>query len=260
MITLAVACLLSFAAFTPANAVTLTSEEQQLFGLMKNSSGQHRPSLTVNGILTQVARQRAADLANRDYFAHVNPDGHGPNFLVRAAGYKLPTWWGTDPEANYIESIAAGYTSPGSTWDAWMESDPHRTHLLAEESFYSNQTCVGIGHYYSAGTTYKHYWVILSAPPAPKPKVVITSPTQSAQLASDAVQIVGRGLNLPRTSKIQVAIGDGAYVTVPGRGQWSGVVSGLQNGTNVLHVRSRNNGTTIAKASLSVEVIPPVAP
>jgi len=86
-----------------------TNEERLIASLMWNTSAQGRPYLSCDPILTQVARARAYDMANRGYFDHVNPDGIGPNYLVEQAGYRLPDWWGDHPSANYIEYIAAGY-------------------------------------------------------------------------------------------------------------------------------------------------------
>ena len=143
----------------------LSSEEALIADYMVNDPNQGRPSMQLDPILSRVARERAADLAARNYFAHTNPDGYAANALVRQAGYVLPTWWGTGLTDNYIESIAAGRSSAADTWADWMASPPHRTHILATDAFYQNQTSYGVGYAYSADSTYHHYWVILTAPP-----------------------------------------------------------------------------------------------
>ncbi len=143
----------------------LSSEEALIADYMVNDPGQKRPSMQLDPILARVARERAADLAARNYFAHTNPDGFAANALVRDAGYVLPAWWGTGATDNFIESIAAGRSTAAETWADWMASTGHRTHILAIDSFYQNQTSYGVGYAYSAGSTYKHYWVILTAPP-----------------------------------------------------------------------------------------------
>jgi hypothetical protein len=153
---------------TAGIAVTLTPEELALARRMSGTNGQHRSHsrLSIDPVLTAVARARAADMARRRYFSHVNPDGNGPDHLMRAAGYPLPAFWGTDRTRNSVESIAAGYNSADEVWDAWMHSQSHRSHLLAAQPFFRNQTKVGIGYYYDESSPYRRYWVILTAPPA----------------------------------------------------------------------------------------------
>ena len=72
-----------------ASACNATAEEKAAANLFLNDVRQSRPSLVCSPLLADVARQRAADMANRGYFDHVNPDGVGPNSLMRSAGYPL---------------------------------------------------------------------------------------------------------------------------------------------------------------------------
>src|SRR4051812_17752181 len=64
--------------------------ERQLGDLLTHDHGQTRTKLVWNPILARVARERAWDMARRNYFSHVNPDGLGANTLVERAGYVLP--------------------------------------------------------------------------------------------------------------------------------------------------------------------------
>lgn len=143
----------------------LNSEEAAVAQLAINDPGQQRPTMACHPILAQVARDKARDMAVRDYFDHTDPDGFGPNYLVRMAGYTLPNWYNNADDGNNIESIAAGYTSPEEVWAGWLSSGGHRAHVLAEASFWQEQTNHGIGYYYDASSTYQHYWVFISAPP-----------------------------------------------------------------------------------------------
>jgi hypothetical protein len=140
-------------------------QEQQLAALMASDPGQQRPSLTFHPILAQVARERAQDMVDRRYFSHTNPDGFGPNYLVRQAGYVLPSFYGTARDANNVESIAAGKSSASMTWAQWMDSDDHKRHLLGTVSFFAEQIEYGIG--YACGGPYGHYWVVITAKPGP---------------------------------------------------------------------------------------------
>jgi uncharacterized protein YkwD len=160
---LAVAALTWLGAPTPASGANVN--EQAIFDKMRTTSGQRRPFLVLDPLLEQVARAKAADLANRDYFDHTNPDGHGPNWLVEQAGYPLPAHYDHSPDGNNIESLAAGYASADDTWQSWMDSGGHRQHLLATHPFYAEQTHVGIGYVNRPGSRYTHYWVVLTAPP-----------------------------------------------------------------------------------------------
>ncbi len=143
----------------------LNPQEQEIASFAINHPDQGRPFMICDPTLAQVARERALDMGTRNYFSHTNPDGYGPNYLVRQAGYALPTWYGTANDANNIESIAAGYTTASATWAGWLNSAGHRTHVLAEDTFWADQTNYGIGYAYVANSTYKHYWVFISAPP-----------------------------------------------------------------------------------------------
>ena len=150
-----------------ARAVPLGPEEQEVADFLTGDRGQqrNRNRMTLDPVLTEVARAHAADMARRHYFSHTNPDGNGPNFLARAAGYELPSSWGKSRAENFIESIGAGYATPAAAWDGWMHSQSHRTHLLAQSSFYRDQTNFGVGFYSDPASPFVRYWVIITAPP-----------------------------------------------------------------------------------------------
>ena len=148
-----------------ANGCSLSNDELIIANLLSTQPGQARPYLTCDPILTYVARARALDMGTRNYFNHTNLEGIGPNYLINQAGYRLPTWWGNHPSSNYVESIAAGtYMTPQDSWNAWMGSPGHRTHLLAENPFYSDQVAYGIGVVEVPGSYYGKYYVVLTAP------------------------------------------------------------------------------------------------
>ena len=143
----------------------LNPQEWEIANLAINHPSQGRPFMNCDPTLAQVARERALDMGTRNYFSHTNPDGFGPNYLVRQAGYALSSWYNTANDANNIESIAAGYTTVAAAWNGWLNSSGHRAHVLAETSFWAKQTSYGIGYAYVPNSTYRHYWVFISAPP-----------------------------------------------------------------------------------------------
>lgn len=156
-----------------AHAVTLSPQELALACQLVRDHGQQRSrsQMQLDPVLTAVARSRAQDMATRRYFSHVTPDGYGPNQITRAAGYCLPSSWGTGRSDNYVESIGAGYRTAEDAWQAWMSSRCHKTHLLAAQSFYRSQTRFGIGYYFDPASPYRRYWVVITAPPAQEPSV-----------------------------------------------------------------------------------------
>jgi uncharacterized protein YkwD len=152
-----------------AQGCQLSPEEAAVAQLMADHPEQKRAQTVCHPVLAQVARARAADMAQRRYFGHVNPDGYGPNYLVTQAGYDLPGWYASAHDANNIESIGAGYTSAQSVWEAWLSSSGHRRHVLAAENgepvaFYADQEAYGIGFWHEPGSEYGRYWVFISAP------------------------------------------------------------------------------------------------
>ena len=170
-----------------AAAWELNAEEQQLAARLTGDPGQRRDRARMHAdpILTAVARARAEDMAKRRYFSHVNPDGIGPNWLVRSAGYTLPPSW-AGRSSNFIESIGAGYATAEAAWEGWMNSPSHRTHLLASSSFYRDQVNFGIGSYSDPSSPFRRYWVIITAPPASRGETAYAS-RRSAKPARVAV-------------------------------------------------------------------------
>ena len=67
-----------------------------------------RSALAWNDALAKVAQAKAEDMANRDYFSHVDLDGYGVNYFMYKAGYEIPASWYSDKSSNYFENIAAG--------------------------------------------------------------------------------------------------------------------------------------------------------
>ena len=249
------------------HALVLTAEEQQLANLLTTASGQTRNKAAMHpdDRLIAVARARAADMARRHYVSHVNPDGIGPNYLVRQTGYMLPAWWPTDKAANYIESLGVGYTSASETWSALMASSQHRSHLLAQDSFYRDQTSYGIGHYYDASSPYRHYWVIITAPPSDVPTLTMAAPASGVKVTTASVLARGSVSGAEVYAHLQYRLdtpgAQGVWTELPlpaGKsiGAWSVTVSGLQPGVNTIRVRTLNDsGGTAKEIARSVKLV-----
>ena len=107
-------------------AYVLSSQEALIADYMVHDANQMRPSMQLDPILARVARERAEDMAARNYFDHTNPDGYAANALVQQAGYVLPGWWGTGAATNYIESLAAGRATAAASWACTARSHSRR--------------------------------------------------------------------------------------------------------------------------------------
>jgi hypothetical protein len=167
------------AAPVDARAHRLNTDEIKLYDLFSSNSLQKRGKTSLDPILCIVARERASNMARQGYFAHVNPDGFGANFLVRRAGFLLPSHYDGSKSGNNIESLAMTTGDARQAYSLWMNSSGHRGHMLGELDFYKQQTSIGVGVYRSPQSPYYKYYVLLSAPknlsPRP-PQRILKSP------------------------------------------------------------------------------------
>ena len=114
-----------------------------------------KDNLLWNEKLAKAAADKAADMAQRDYFAHVDPDGCGMNYHISQAGYELPEKWIFPKSNNYFESIyyEYGYAEAGEGIraikslinDRGTNPPGHRNHLLGIEDFWVDCKDCGIG-------------------------------------------------------------------------------------------------------------------
>lgn len=88
----------------------------------RQANGQ--PVLTLNSALSDAARRKAANMFEKNYWAHFAPDGTSPWSFIKAAGYSY---------AYAGENLAKGFTSSQDTVTAWMNSPSHRENLLSSK-------------------------------------------------------------------------------------------------------------------------------
>lgn len=164
-IALGIVAMIAMISPATAQIQRLSSDETILFKRIAANSGQQRDTVAPDPILCIVARQRAADMAKRNYFSHTNPDGQGVNFLVRRAGYVLPSYYDLSRSGNNLESIGMSTGSSQEMVSLWLKSSGHRVHVLGELAFYQQQSSVGVGVFRSPKAPHYKYYVFLSAPP-----------------------------------------------------------------------------------------------
>jgi len=78
-------------------------------------------ALELNPQLTAAAQAKANDMAKRNYWSHVTPDGTQPWAFIQSAGY------GYDAAG---ENLAYGFGTSDQVVAAWMASPEHRANIL----------------------------------------------------------------------------------------------------------------------------------
>ena len=106
--------ILGYAAnISPSEVIRLTNEKRSQAGLLP---------LTENPTLSAAAQAKGADMLNRDYWAHIAPDGTQPWKFFIDFGYKY----------RYAgENLARDFSNPSSAVDAWTASPTHKENLLS---------------------------------------------------------------------------------------------------------------------------------
>lgn len=80
------------------------------------------PDLDLNPSLNLAAQLKALDMVEKNYFAHISPDGVKPWHWFRVSGYSY-TYAG--------ENLAVGFTSAAELEKSWMDSPEHRANILS---------------------------------------------------------------------------------------------------------------------------------
>ena len=111
-----------------AEIFRLTNVERTKYG---------EPLVQTNDDLNRAAMQRAREISIK--FSHTRPDGTDSTSILSEYGI---------PDDKGGENIAAGYNSPQSVIEGWMNSPGHRVALL---NTYSTHLGVGV---YKSGSTY----------------------------------------------------------------------------------------------------------
>ena len=81
--------------------------------------------LQLNEKLESSAQAKANDMAKKDYWSHVSPDGTQPWSFIQNAGYRYQ---------KAGENLAYGFSSSRATVDGWMSSETHRANILGDYS------------------------------------------------------------------------------------------------------------------------------
>ncbi len=110
---------------------TDVSEPSLLAETNKQRMGQKLSELVLHPLLSKAAQAKANDMASKDYWSHISPDGISPWVFIDAVTYSYK---------KAGENLAYGFNSSTATIVGWMNSPPHRANLLDIE-----YTDVGFG-------------------------------------------------------------------------------------------------------------------
>lgn len=125
-------------------------------------------ALRWNDTLAKVAEAKAMDMAKRNYFNHVDPEGYGINYQVQQSGYTLNADWTKNKKENFFESISVGAMSGREAIEALiLDADDtsfgHRDHLLGIGDWNNSLVDIGIGFVKCDAGQYKSYACIVIA-------------------------------------------------------------------------------------------------
>lgn len=132
----------------PSNAFRGNWREEILERVNAFRSGHGLVPLRIDLRLNTAAQHHADDMAERDYFDHVSPEGGTVGHRATRAGYR----W-----SRVLENLAAGQSTPGEAVEGWKKSPGHRRAMLDPEI-----RELGIGYAYlpqdQGQVKAVHYW------------------------------------------------------------------------------------------------------
>lgn len=124
------------------SSIDITAWEREVFDLVNEIRVENGlAEFEYDDTLADVARAHSQDMIDRNFFDHYNPDGASPFDRMKAAGIRYTM---------AAENIAAGYPSPESVVEGWMNSPGHRANILSGNKY------LGVG--LALGGGYGYYW------------------------------------------------------------------------------------------------------
>jgi len=119
--------------------------------------GERAANMRYDVRLAQAAQAQAEWLAANDFAGdpHAGAGGSTANERVRAAGYRLPSYWPV--RGNQVESVTRSWDAPDEAARDLAAHAGHRDHMLSI-GWFAGHTVWGVGH---SAT----YYVVVTAPP-----------------------------------------------------------------------------------------------
>jgi uncharacterized protein YkwD len=108
-------------------------------------------ALSAQEQIYSAAQLHSSDMACNNYLSHTGLDGSTVGERTQRQGY---SW------SSVGENIAAGYSSPESVVQGWMNSPGHKANILG-----ASYTEIGIGYAFGNASGYGSYWTAVFGSP-----------------------------------------------------------------------------------------------
>ncbi len=119
-------------AIEEVSTINLTSDESELLSIINSEREKNNlPSLEIDEQLQNVAKLKATDIAQNNYFSHISPTYGTPFEMLKSYNISYKT---------ASENIA-GNSNIKSAFDAWISSDSHKKNILSNDY---NYTGIGV--------------------------------------------------------------------------------------------------------------------
>lgn len=154
------------------------------------------PVLRLNDKLALAAQAKASDMAKRNYWSHITPDGKQPWVFLDEAGYDYQ---------KAGENLAYGFSSSKDTVAGWMNSPSHKANLLDKDF-----TEVGFGYanassYQAAGASTVVVALYARGQTASLPTTIATSSSPNQAVRGDATTVANlANAHTYRIARIQI--------------------------------------------------------
>lgn len=153
---------------TNARILQLTNEQRTKHGLAP---------LAMNDRLVQAATEKAQDMIDNDYFAHISPTGVTPWFWIQRNNY-VYTVAG--------ENLAIDFVQAEDVVDAWMASPSHRDNML-QPDYVETGVAVLTGEYQGGtSTVVVHMFGLAAGAARPSPAVSAAPLAAAAETTAPA--------------------------------------------------------------------------
>ncbi|MFK8011211.1 MAG: CAP domain-containing protein [Marinicellaceae bacterium] len=135
----------------------LSPQARELAYLIIESTDQQRSKLMCNKKLAKIALIKAKLMASTNKISH-RINYITPNQLLRQHDITLPNNYPMFD--NQVESIMGAVKTAQQSYDIFMTSPDHKSHLLGEKDFLLKQNQIGIGFYKDKNSDFVYHWVV----------------------------------------------------------------------------------------------------
>ncbi len=190
-------------------AVNISTEELVRLTNEKRKEAGVAP-LILNQELSSAAKAKASYMFEKNFWAHVAPDGTTPWYFIKDAGYQY----------QYAgENLARGFNSAPDVVDAWMASPSHRENLLspnykdigfavAQGSLTGSETILVVQEFGNKYVPEKENITEEKTPTSPPPsKIVVDNPSIGEPKSAPAVaSLINKPLVDSKSTSMNVSI------------------------------------------------------